>query len=73
MPKVANHVKKYEIPLTKITVNLSKGYLLNNVKTTTLCMLSVTSVKMFVVTLLSFKNGIISGNISCLEKRGEDG
>lgn len=29
-------------------------------------MLSVTSVKFFVVTLWSFKNGIVSGNPSCL-------
>lgn len=71
MPIVSSHVKKYKIPLTKIIINLSKGYLLINVKTTTLCMFSVTSMKIFVVTLWSFKNGIISGNISCLEKRGK--
>jgi len=70
MPIVSSHIK---IPLTKIIMNLSKGYLLINVKTTTLCVFSVTSVKTFVVTLWSFKNGIISGNTSCLEKRVKNG
>lgn len=73
MPTVPSHVKKYKIPLRKIIINLSKGYLLINIKTTTLCMFSVTSVEIFVVTLWSFKNGIISGNISCLEKSRKNG
>lgn len=54
-------------------MNLSKGYLLMNFKATTLCVFSVTSRKILVVTLRISKNGIIGEKISCLEKRGKNG
>lgn len=52
-------------------MNLSKGYLFMNFKATTLCVFSVTSGKILVVTFWFSKNGIIGEKISCLEKRGK--
>lgn len=54
-------------------MNLSKGYLFMNFKATTLCVFSVTSGKILVVTFWFSKNGIIGEKISCLEKRGKNG
>lgn len=71
MPIASSHVKKHKTPLTKIIMNLSKGYLLMNFKATTLCVFSVTAWKILVVTFCYSKNGIIGEKISCLEKRGK--